>query len=97
MVSDNLLNHFLSSAEIVFRTFDEHATHLGVRHRLESDLDLCTRLSLQLTNSLAILTNNKTDNVIRHVDNTSLGRGRPIRRHHGIVNFLTVCAHLLAV
>ena len=57
MVSNNLLDHFLRSAEVVFRTLDKDPPHLRVLHRLLCDLGLGAGLGLQLSYRLTIFAN----------------------------------------
>ena len=56
----DLVDQLSCALEFFWRSFNEHVAFVDVRDFLLSHLDLSTRLVLQLSNSLATLSNNET-------------------------------------
>lgn len=73
MIVHDFFDHGLGALKVNIRTFNEDPSHVVFFHGLESNLNLGSALSLQMTDGFTILSDDKTDNVVWNGYNVGLG------------------------
>jgi hypothetical protein len=97
VLADDCLYRLLGNKILLVRCLNEHIAHVCVLDFGLSDLDLCSALILQLSNSLSRLANYKAHSVVRNNNDVGVGRGSTVRSHHTIVEWLRGHVRLIVV
>jgi hypothetical protein len=88
MFSNNLIDHLLSSLVLLWNTLYKYISKVTIRNFLFSYLDFSSTFHLKLSNSITAFAYNKTNTIVWHWDNISIGRRWPIRSHHTVIHLI---------